>query len=444
VTVADYYVTQGGNDTSGDGSSGNAWRTLNKALTTISIGGGHTVFMGAGTYAENSGSGYPNFNRTFTAPVVVRSLSGARDVIIKAASGTSYDIYISGAAKNYFFEDIEFEGRSGITNGALRIGGGTSLGFTRCKVTFPGRSTLTAVVFMSSVSSATIGDIVFDGCEIVGGSAFAVSGVSVVLNPGSNVLFKNCSITAGTLGGLIGQATRADGLKFEGCTLSSPAGAGLFFGMDTETASGPVTGWIKDSQVTAAAGVGLVVGAGCSNVLVENCVVTGTTDGIRVRENSGAQVVRCQATGGATGAALALRAATGATVENNTLWASAGWCLWVGAGGTGNPSSLLLVQRNTLRGSGSAGLVSWAAAAGESGGSVCDRNILDPAGSQAIGTVRGVSGISTIEGLRAAWAGYVPAGNDELSVMWGEKGRRPGWPMMAGVTVPRVKWGGRL
>jgi len=46
-----YYVTKIGNDTSGDGSSGNPWLTISYALTQVSAG--DTINVAAGTYNEN-------------------------------------------------------------------------------------------------------------------------------------------------------------------------------------------------------------------------------------------------------------------------------------------------------------------------------------------------------------------------------------------------------
>jgi hypothetical protein len=50
--ATDYYVTTGGNDSTGDGSVGTPWLTLAKACTTVAAGGGHTINVGAGTFSE--------------------------------------------------------------------------------------------------------------------------------------------------------------------------------------------------------------------------------------------------------------------------------------------------------------------------------------------------------------------------------------------------------
>ncbi|OGF21520.1 hypothetical protein A2316_01905 [Candidatus Falkowbacteria bacterium RIFOXYB2_FULL_38_15] len=51
ASAATYYVAKTGNDTTGDGSSGNPWLTLQKAEDTAS--NGDTVYANEGTYKEN-------------------------------------------------------------------------------------------------------------------------------------------------------------------------------------------------------------------------------------------------------------------------------------------------------------------------------------------------------------------------------------------------------
>jgi len=50
--MADFYVTTGGNDTTGDGSSGNPWASLHKACSVVS-GVGDIINVAAGSYTDN-------------------------------------------------------------------------------------------------------------------------------------------------------------------------------------------------------------------------------------------------------------------------------------------------------------------------------------------------------------------------------------------------------
>src|SRR5262245_48663986 len=50
ITGGDLFVATTGNDTTGNGSSGNPWRTIQKAATTATAG--QVVNIAAGTYQE--------------------------------------------------------------------------------------------------------------------------------------------------------------------------------------------------------------------------------------------------------------------------------------------------------------------------------------------------------------------------------------------------------
>lgn len=52
--AADYYVSPNGNDSYGDGSSGNPWRSLELACRRVAANSGHRIILAAGTYTENA------------------------------------------------------------------------------------------------------------------------------------------------------------------------------------------------------------------------------------------------------------------------------------------------------------------------------------------------------------------------------------------------------
>jgi len=77
-----YYVTTTGNDTSGDGSAANPWKTLMYAVTKVAANQGHTIQVGAGTFVENG---------LVEVPLGVSILGAGKDVtIFKAASSFFY------------------------------------------------------------------------------------------------------------------------------------------------------------------------------------------------------------------------------------------------------------------------------------------------------------------------------------------------------------------
>ena len=64
--MANWYIATTGNDSTGNGSQGNPWKTLDKAFTqNASIARGDNIYMEDGVYIENSSSaGYWNMSRT--------------------------------------------------------------------------------------------------------------------------------------------------------------------------------------------------------------------------------------------------------------------------------------------------------------------------------------------------------------------------------------------
>jgi len=77
-----YYVTTTGNDTSGDGSASNPWKTLTYAVTKVAANQGHTIQIGAGTFIESG---------LVEVPLGVSLAGAGKDItIIKAASSFYY------------------------------------------------------------------------------------------------------------------------------------------------------------------------------------------------------------------------------------------------------------------------------------------------------------------------------------------------------------------
>lgn len=98
------YVATTGNDTTGDGSQGNPWATLQKLLDTLTSG--QVGEMAAGVYAAPTGvpardgaHALSNRDGTSTDPIEVRAAAGATVRIQPASSGTFGEaLYIVGAS----------------------------------------------------------------------------------------------------------------------------------------------------------------------------------------------------------------------------------------------------------------------------------------------------------------------------------------------------------
>jgi parallel beta-helix repeat protein len=112
--VGDLHVSKSGNDTTGDGSFANPYLTINKAFSVIAAAGGVTIWVQAGTYAENSGSGYFALtNKAYTNRVTVRPKPGD-EVIVTNASGALVMRFF-GTCGNVRFRNLTIRSAAGST-----------------------------------------------------------------------------------------------------------------------------------------------------------------------------------------------------------------------------------------------------------------------------------------------------------------------------------------
>lgn len=109
--AATYYVRTTGNDTTGDGSDGAPWATVQKAITTVSLDGGHTILIGAGTY-DGSGSGNSHyFARTFVSTVTLSPEAGAA-VVLQGGAGAASVVAFGTNAQNVTIDGLGTGGAS--------------------------------------------------------------------------------------------------------------------------------------------------------------------------------------------------------------------------------------------------------------------------------------------------------------------------------------------
>lgn len=89
-----YYVSTTGNDTSGDGSAANPWKSLKYAVTKVAASQGHVIQVGAGTFMESG---------LVEVPLGVSILGVGKDItIFKAASSFYYHPADPGYATDKF------------------------------------------------------------------------------------------------------------------------------------------------------------------------------------------------------------------------------------------------------------------------------------------------------------------------------------------------------
>ena len=103
-TGEEFFVSLGGNDTDGDGSYLNPWRSLEHAINFgIPADGGHTVVMKNGTYSEQS-----TLKRGFEKPVLIRAQDPYGVTLTNVdGGGEALRVYHNGVA-NLAFEGFVF------------------------------------------------------------------------------------------------------------------------------------------------------------------------------------------------------------------------------------------------------------------------------------------------------------------------------------------------
>ena len=108
VFGADYYVSTGGSDTSGDGSPGNPWKTITYTLSQVtgSPGDPAVINIAAGTYNTGLGETFPINLEDYV------SLKGSNsDTTVIDASGADTSVIYADSVSN-----ITIEGFNGKTS----------------------------------------------------------------------------------------------------------------------------------------------------------------------------------------------------------------------------------------------------------------------------------------------------------------------------------------
>jgi len=113
--AGDLHVSKSGNDTTGDGSYALPYLTIGKAVSVVSSAGGKTIWVNAGTYAENNAAlGYLTFaTKAYDAPLVIRSKPGD-SVTLTNASG-SMVIRFNGVCNRIIFHGLNIVSAAGST-----------------------------------------------------------------------------------------------------------------------------------------------------------------------------------------------------------------------------------------------------------------------------------------------------------------------------------------
>ena len=425
-----YYVRKSGNDGTGDGSTGAPWLTINKALATVPITGGHTILVGNGTYAEDTGPGlnYLMVQRQFVDYVTVQpELGAAGDVTLTNGAVTTYCLRLD--ASQY----VRFKW--------LKITSTSHLNDAYCSLIYMTGAVMNHFEFIGctlTVNSTALGTqwcwlhqgivvhVVFDSCTIRQTGANEVVGIRCNRATAAidDIQVLNCNIQlVGTCVYGFDHVTNfvVDGGYYESTGAGIPS---ISIGYDGSSA-GAVTGFVKNAVIKSAASHALLIGSGTSNVEAAYNTICAGDNGIVIKENSGANVHNNKIIGcAATQNGIYCKAATNPVIQYNQIIVPAGNCTKVGQNSsTTNKSSGVTFRYNTCKVICSTGhLIWWGGAADDSGGGVCDYNKYRSGSAMAAwGAVRADADVNNLAELRAAWVGYGDGSNDSHS----KKTRKP-------------------
>ena len=438
-----YYVDgAAGNDTTGTGAIGAPWKTISKALATIPDIACN-IRVAAGTYAENTGGlKYLRILRLFTNWITIRPWnSGDSVVITDAASGTFCVNYATNTGR-VRFQDITIEQAGANNQGTISLANGTFAEFVNCTIT-------TVNWCLYSVATGAV-SLALSGCTLrqkTGATGYALGGFLYPGDGGAITLSMiNCTMEAvSAVGGTIGlllwrshangiiNATisggtytinsdyaiqcRATTLNISNAVVTSTAGVALVYGTDATGTDGG-TGSITGCTVTSSSSHALLIGDECDGVAIVGTTVNGGDHGLVLKECRNISVTNSVLNGG-TQQGLYLKAATNCSVDDCAINASTTYAIRAGINTTtGNKAGDNTITDNTVTVTGDADIYLFEAAAGESGGSVVDRNVYDISGTTGdIGSVYGTANITTLAALQDAWNTYDVPTNDVNSTV---------------------------
>lgn len=273
--MTDYYVRKTGNDTTGDGSTGTPWLTIQKALDTVSIAGGHTIYVGAGTYAESASANQLSLARTFLAEVIVRPEAGATVVITGQAAG-AMSILISTNAANYTFDGIGSSGSSLSIQPAstqvltVRVGNNntniSNIKFANC--TIQNANNATAILMTNcAVSGLTLENVTTsapNGCQ------FSATTTGYL----NNFTFTNTNMSGTTYALRILPAARLTNWSISGGTYTVSASGAI--SIDVRAITGTISTWSFNGVTTGGNGNGFIANVSGSGV-IDTLVFTNCT-----------------------------------------------------------------------------------------------------------------------------------------------------------------------
>lgn len=423
--MADIFVRKTGNDTTGDGATGNPYLTIAKAESVAAAG--DRIIVGAGAYSENNGTGRLTFDQHYATPVTVYPETGELESV--KVSGSSQRIVISGSGLR--FHGITFQGVSG-QNTIVQFTGTTSgdVHFVDCDF----------IISSSATSQSAVGSTfqtdggAHEGIEFLGGRIRQIGTHSA-----QGIFFDGKGV--GTLDGLVirdmvirtanypvrlGQGiTNLDAGNLDLLKFGDYEGHTFLLGVDGQ--SGALSsGRIANVRAWNQHGHTMILGAGVNGADILDCEISG---GVNPEDalDLGLVLKQCQnvtvrrATIDARNAAAAyFKAATDCQIFDSDITVARhadGSGIRADKDNVNNDANTRVVARgNRIRATvGKALDLANSGASDDAGGSVVDDNVYDISGSATFGDVYGTTGITTLRALRAAWSTYDQPNNDRNS-----------------------------
>jgi len=429
--MATYYVRTTGSDATGDGSTGNPWATLHKAITTVTDNAEHTIKIGEGTYPEDSGSGYLAFGENRSEWLTIQpEVEGAEVVVTGASSATDNVLFPSGTMGYVEFKDITFRSRVNTNEYVVRFHGNAIcryVKFTDCifDQLIGGDNDSKTAVYGGVNDTKSLRDVTFDGCTFQqtgtkGGSesvrplSFTRTEAGATLD---SITIDGCSFSSQGGGPILGAVTS---LTFTDNVTISGNGPALTCGFDSGTTAQDCTGSVLRNKCKSSSSHGMLLGNGCNGLIARANWINGGDHGAVIK-NSADVVFQGNFCTGGSGCyeAIYVKASSGTIITGNVGVGtrSGGWVLRVAEDATHSTTYAgVTVRGNLFVARNGAVLYYWGEASEETGEtSVCNDNTLILLGSGSYGDVKGTADCATLAAVQAAWAGYDISTNDDTS-----------------------------
>lgn len=298
--MSDYYVATTGNDTTGDGSSGNPYASLGKAVTVAQAGAaGWNIYIKTGSYSvtsttANANGGVISLTQNGTEAALNRILAytttpGDGGTAILSASGISSCTMIACTAHRTCVDGVEVNGNSLTSIRGFNSTSGYTLRLRNCiarNCTNYGFNVGGPFLFRcQAIGCSDRGYQVLAPSILFGCAASACSGFGLVFNAGS----KGVSCVSYSHTGANGYGfyiNNGDSAELVGCTAYGCSKSGFIFG-GTNNYDSDFINCLSYGNTT----YGFEAGAARAANALTNCAAGGNTSGNLHANLSGANSV---------------------------------------------------------------------------------------------------------------------------------------------------------